>query len=186
MKSISIMNTPIPQRTLLASMLLCYAGLIVWLGGLLFFGVGVAMIIFKQLPSKDLAGALNAVILHRLNMMELAGAVLLGVSLVLLVSNVGLQRLRVPIGILCAMLVLWIIYAFSLTSAMNSLRLSINSFDTPRGASLALVEQFRGLHSWYSRLVSANMVLGIVLFVLQTRLFVGLAASVEKSFSNKF
>jgi hypothetical protein len=170
-------TTPISSRLLLISMLLCYAGLILWLGSLVFFGVGVAMIIFKQLPSKDLAGALNAVILHRLNMLELVGATFLGVSLALLVSPVGVRRLRVPLALLLVMLAMWGAYALGLTSAMNTLRASINSFDAPSAASLPLMQDFRGLHGWYSRLVSGNMLLALVLFVLQTQLYITLARS---------
>ncbi|MCS6808124.1 MAG: DUF4149 domain-containing protein, partial [Bacteroidota bacterium] len=65
--------------TLLTAALSLYLGLTLWLGALIFFGIGVAPVVFTALPSKDLAGSLNGIILHRLNMIELAGATLAGI-----------------------------------------------------------------------------------------------------------
>lgn len=157
--------------------MLCFsAGVTVWLGSLIFFGIGVAMIIFKVLPTKDLAGTLNAVILHRLNMMELVGATLIGTSIALLWQRVEKRVLVISLGILLVMICLWCVYALGLTAEMNTLRAQINSFDAPLATAQPLIQQFRGLHGWYSRCVSANILLGFVLFVFQTRLYLRLAA----------
>ena len=163
------MSERISSRALLASALLFYFGMILWLGSLAFFGVGVAPVIFKTLPSKDLAGALNAVILHRLNMLELAGAVCVGISFTLSASHREKKYVAVQLALLVVMIGLWGIYTYILTPQMNALRGQINSFDTPDMASMVLVQTFRGYHQWYSRLVGANMLLGSSLLVLQTR-----------------
>lgn len=162
------------DKSLFFSMLSFFAGMIVWLGSLIFFGIGVAMIIFKVLPTKDLAGMLNAAILHRLNMLELLGATLIGISIVLLWQRSTKQEIMRSVGILILMMVFWCGYALILTSEMNTLRSQINSFDAPSVASLPLVQQFRSLHVWYSRLVSGNILFGMILFVLQVRFYLKL------------
>ena len=170
------MNPRTSDTTLLFSMLCFYAGCIIWFGSLIFFGIGVASVIFKILPSKDLAGALNSVILHRLNMLELAGATLIGTGIALVASRLGKQELRTPALLLVLMLAALSVYTLVITAEMNTLRTQINSFDAPSTASLELIQRFRGLHKWYSRLVSGNIMLGLLLFVLQTRLYLRLAA----------
>jgi hypothetical protein len=164
----------IRYRTLFAAMLCFYAGLMLWVGAVAFFGIGVAPVMFKVLPSKDLAGALNSVILHRLNVVELVGATLTGVAFALLFPLKADKQYRIALALLVTMVVLWAAYALGLTAEMKSLRRAINSFDTPDTASLPLVERFRGLHHWYSRLVSANLLVGLGLFVWQTRFFLHL------------
>lgn len=161
----------ISYRTLFAAMLCFYAGIMLWVGAVAFFGIGVAPVIFKVLPSKDLAGALNSVILHRLNMLELVGATLSGIGFALLFAFKHTKYYKVSIALLLGMVLLWAIYALGLTSAMNDLRRTINSFDVPDAASQALIERFRGFHHWYSRLVGANIVVGVTLVVWQTRFF---------------
>lgn len=161
----------ISYRTLFAAVLCFYAGIMLWVGAVAFFGIGVAPVIFKVLPSKDLAGTLNSVILHRLNMLELIGATLSGIGFALLFAFKHTKYYKVSLALLLGMVLLWAIYALGLTSAMNDLRRSINSFDAPDAASQVLIERFRGFHHWYSRLVSANIIVGLVLVVWQTRFF---------------
>lgn len=161
-------------------MLCFYAGLMLWLGSLAFFGIGVAPVIFKTLPSKDLAGALNAVILHRLNMVEIVGAAFLAVSFALLLGQSRDKRAFVPLVLWGVMLLGWCVYALVLTPQMNALRAQISSFDTPDAASQLLVLTFRGYHQWYSRLVGANVLVGLVLLVWQTWRFIGIAHSGEE------
>lgn len=166
-------------------MLCVYAGMTLWLGSLAFFGIGVAPVIFKTLPSKDLAGALNAVILHRLNMMELLGALMVGVGVALLFSVSRDKKILVSIAVLSLMVGLWCVYALILTPQMNDLRTQINSFDAPLTTSLPFVQTFRGYHVWYSRLVGANMVAGLILLVWQTRHFLLLAQRLHRRSINE-
>lgn len=173
------------QNKLLIAMLCVYAGMTLWLGSLAFFGIGVAPVIFKTLPSKDLAGALNAVILHRLNMMELLGALMVGVGVALLFSVSRDKKILVSIAVLSLMVGLWCVYALILTPQMNDLRTQINSFDAPLTTSLPFVQTFRGYHVWYSRLVGANMVAGLILLVWQTRHFLLLAQRLHRRSINE-
>lgn len=168
------------DKTLLGAGVLFSLGTILWLGSLLFFGVGVAMIIFKILPTKDLAGTLNAAILHRLNMIELAGAASMGISFALLWQRAAKRDILLLVGILCPMLLCWCAYALGITSEMNTLRANINSFDTPSEAAKELITRFRGYHVWYSRLVSVNILLGFALLVMQMRLLLKMAAKAHE------
>ncbi len=168
------------QNKLMLAMLCVYAGMTLWLGSLAFFGIGVAPVIFKTLPSKDLAGALNAVILHRLNMMELSGAVLVGVGFALLFAASRDKKTWVSVALLSLMVGLWCIYALILTPQMNGLRTQINSFDAPLTTSLPFVQTFRSYHVWYSRLVGTNMITGLILLVWQTRHFLLLAQNLPQ------
>src|SRR5579872_4822463 len=60
----------------------------VWLGSLFMLGIAVAAPIFQQLPSKTMAGNLNAIILGRMNMIEwICGSVAFISSIVLLAMN---------------------------------------------------------------------------------------------------
>lgn len=173
------------HNKLMVAMLFVYAGMTLWLGSLTFFGIGVAPVIFKTLPSKDLAGALNAVILHRLNMMELSGAVMLGVGCALLFAMSRDKKILVSIAVLVLMVGLWCVYALVLTPQMNDLRAQINSFDEPLTTSLPFVQTFRGYHVWYSRLVGANMIAGLILLVWQTRHFLLLAQNLHQKSINE-
>jgi hypothetical protein len=112
-------------------------------------------------------------------MLELAGATLIGVAIAFMWQRLAKRDKIVLVGILAGMLLVWCAYALVITAEMNTLRAAINSFDAPSTASLESVKVFRGLHSWYSRLVGANMLAAAVLIVVQTRLYLRLAVSIE-------
>jgi hypothetical protein len=152
---------------------------------LFFFGVGVAAPVFKHLPSKDLAGTLNGIILHRLNIVEHVAGVMLLVGLVLShFSNLSTRRFHtlIPLLICAMMLALMLFYAHFITPTMETLKMNINSFDTPNAASMPFVEQFRFWHVVYSRLVSANLVFGAVVFVWQIWLLARLLGDSSSSY----
>jgi hypothetical protein len=151
-----------------AALLLVYSGLGLWLGSIIFFGIGVTAPVFKLLPSKDLAGTLNGVILHRLNILEHVAAAMLLAGLLLAGVLVRDWRRGTPFALALIMTVLLAYYAHYITPAMEALKVHINSFDTPNAASMRFVQEFRSWHVVYSRLVSANLVLGLVLFIWQT------------------
>jgi hypothetical protein len=162
---------PTLRRKQLLSMLLVYAGLIFWLGGLAFFGFGVAGTIFKHLSSRDLAGNLNGIILGKLSTMEFVSAVLLLGGL--LVYNLKLSKVwaKIPIGIAGVMLVLAFVYGVVIRSSMDDVKSQIGSFDNPVAQDLELKAEFDGYHKLYSRLVGINMGLGLTIFIWQTLIF---------------
>ncbi|MDP4231588.1 MAG: DUF4149 domain-containing protein, partial [Bacteroidota bacterium] len=60
----------------------------VWLGSLLMLGIAVAAPVFQQLPSRTMAGNLNAIILGKMNMIEwVCGTIAFLSSIVLLAMN---------------------------------------------------------------------------------------------------
>lgn len=163
---------PVARRIQFFSMLLVYAALMLWLGGLAFFGFGVASTVFTHTPSRDLAGNLNGVILGKLSIIEfVAAALLLGG---LLLYNLRLSKLwsKIPVGIAGVMLVLALVYGVVIRSSMDDVKTRIGSFNNPTQQNVELKAEFDGYHKLYSRLVGINMGLGLVLFVWQTLLFV--------------
>lgn len=152
------------------AMLLIYTGLILWLGGLAFFGFGVAGTVFKHLSSRDLAGDLNGIILGRLNIIEFVSAVFVVGGLLL--YNVRLNTwAKIPVGIAGVMLVLAFVYGIVIRSSIDDVKSRIGSFDNPAPQELELKAEFDGYHKLYSRLVGMNMGLGLVIFVWQTLIF---------------
>jgi Domain of unknown function (DUF4149) len=149
-----------------------------WLGALIMLGYAVAGPIFQQLPSKTLAGAVNGVILARMNRMEWVCAVIALVSSIILLIlkwNDGSRTLRLTetAAIFVAMILLWI-YSGSITDRMNALRSTIGDFDHPQQTAqyIEAKSEFDGLHHRYTALVSANMILilgGFVLSMVNSR-----------------
>lgn len=170
---------------LVLAMLCTYTGLVLWIGSIVFFGSAVASVVFKLLPSKGLAGALNTTILSRLNAVEHVAAVALLIGVVTAyraTSSVrrgvrwhSLWRYRVvhlvPLIAAVLMITVMIGYVYGIAPQMNTLRQSISSFDAPKPDDVAVIAEFRSLHVLYSRMVIANVVLGITVLVWQTLLF---------------
>jgi len=150
----------------------------VWLGSLLMLGAAVAAPIFQQLPSKTMAGNLNAVILSRMNMLEwVCGALAFITSLILLAANWSgeFRTLRIieTCLIFLTVTILWF-YSSNMTSRMTELRATIQDFDTPRETTeyVQAKKEFDELHKRYTMFVGINMVLitsAFVLSVVNTR-----------------
>ena len=144
----------------------------IWLGALIMLGYAVAGPIFQQSPSKTLAGAINGVILGRMNNLEwiCAGLALVS-SLILLVMDWGgnskMLRVSESVLILVMMGILWS-YSGKISGRMAELRGVIQDFDNPKQTTEYVVakDEFDSLHHTYTRLVSANMLLLLGTFVL--------------------
>jgi len=156
-------------------MLLFYGGMMLWLGSIVFFGVGVASVVFKHLPSKDLAGHLNGIILQRLNVLEMVGAAMAFAAVLLwntTQAKAQQQRQRwkmlVPVAVLLLMGLNLLFYAQYITPTMQTLKSHIHSFDAPAPSDAPLLAEFRSWHVVYSRLVGVNILLGLGAFVWQT------------------
>ena len=153
------------------------------------FGYCVAPIIFKTLPTKDMAGALNAVILQRLNAVEFLGALLVGFGLCGIVAfsadrRATLRSMRVPLLLWALMTAVLGAYALGISPDMHDIRARVNSFDNPDVASQALIAEFRNLHRWYSRLVTANIVAGLALLAAQTRAYIAFISQTNSNSSD--
>lgn len=144
----------------------------IWLGSLLMLGIAVAAPVFQQLPSKTMAGNLNAIILGRMNMIEwICGVVALISSIILLAMNWNgeYRTLRIIETCLIFLMVtmLWF-YSSRMTGRMSELRLTIQDFDTPRQTTeyVDAKKEFDDLHKRYTIVVGINMILITSTFVL--------------------
>ena len=159
------------NRMLTSSMLLFYFGVALWLGGLMFFGFGVAGTLFTSLPSRDIAGAVNRAILSRLTILEyLGGCFIIGGLLIHNRKEKGIVW-KLPFIMIGIMLTLLVVYSIIIGSQMNTLVSDISSFDHPQEQDKDLIAGFTSLHHLYSSLVKLNLFLGFVLFVWQTLLY---------------
>ena len=136
----------------------------IWIGILIFLGAGVAPVIFKFMESKTQAGLLNGIILHRMNIIEgVCGIILLSAFLYLFLSKKDRLRGIQLIGILLVLINLTY-YSAIITPRMESLKLTIKSFDIPRSEDTRPErEEFDLLHKQYSSLVTVNIILLLVL-----------------------
>lgn len=160
------------RRTQFFSMLLVYGALMLWLGSLVFFGFGVASTVFTHIPSRDLAGTVNGVILGKLTIIELVAGALLLSGLLLYNLKLGKLWAKIPIGIAGVMLVLSFVYGIVIRSSMDDVKAALGSFDSPTEQNVELRAEFNSYHKLYSRLVGINLGLGLVTFLWQTLLFV--------------
>ncbi len=150
----------------------------VWLGSLIMLGAAVAAPVFQQLPSRTLAGNLNAIILGKMNMIEwVCGSLALITSIVLLAMNWGgeYRMLRIIETCLIFLMVsmLWM-YSSKITGRMTELRATIQDFDNPKETPEYVMakKEFDDLHKNYTMFVGINMMLitsGFVLSIVNTR-----------------
>ncbi len=159
------------RKTQLISMLLVYLGIAIWLGGLVFFGFGVASQIFKLSPSRDVAGILNRAFLHRLNILEFVAAAMIFGGMCIFNFRFKNFSYRAPLLLAGVCIILLCVYSFAITPAMNELLLKIPSFEN--GVDPVLKAQFDTYHKMYSTLVQVNLLLLFVIFVWQTVIYAG-------------
>ena len=139
-------------------------GAAVWVGALVSFGFAVAGTVFQQVPSINVAGNLNAAILGKLNRLECVAAACMGLGTLYFVLQAAERtRLRVwKTGIWFVMLGMLLVYATLITDRLEHLRtVEIQDFDHFDVAKQAFRDEFSLLHHWYTRLVKANLFLGL-------------------------
>ena len=137
----------------------------IWLGSLLMLGIAVAAPVFQQLPSKTLAGNLNAIILGRMNMIEwVCGIIAFLSSIILLAMNWNGEYRMLRIIELCLIFltitILWF-YSSKITGRMTELRATIHDFDMPQQTTeyIEAKKEFDDLHKRYTMFVGINMLL---------------------------
>ncbi len=149
-----------------------YSGAVLWIGALVTFGTSVAAVPFEVL-SRDSAGMVNRLILARLHVLEVVGAILLGMGLWMV--NVRIRNWKwwiPPVGFVI-MVTLFGVYAGLLEPIMNGIARSV-SFDNPAPETAAAIARFEGYHRLYSLLAAVTALLGVAVFVWQTWLLVRL------------
>jgi hypothetical protein len=144
----------------------------VWLGALVMLGVAVAGPIFRQSPSRTIAGEINGTILARMNSIEwvcLAVAAICTVAMLAMDWKSGPRTQRIVETVMIVIMagVLWY-YSSSITNRMTELRGVIKDFDTPRETTeyVEARAEFDGLHKSYTRMVGINMLLILGSFVV--------------------
>ncbi|MDR3734484.1 MAG: DUF4149 domain-containing protein [Acidobacteriaceae bacterium] len=135
--------------------------LIVWLGGLIFFGAVMAHVAFHVLPTKQLAGAVVGGSLRNLHIIGMVcGAVLIATTLLL---SRG-RRMWVFTGITAAMLALTAYSQFSILPRMDADRAAAS--EITRDCTSAPCTDFNRLHPLSVRVEEAVMVGGLALVVM--------------------
>lgn len=139
----------------------------IWIGILIFLGSVVAPSIFKFMDSKTQAGALNGIILHKMNIIEgICSIVLLLTSLFFLFYRKSLLNwIRMFTSLL--LLVNLGGYSMIIATRMDRLKVTIQNFDIPKDQDTRPErEAFDHLHSVYSSMVTVNVVALLTLFFL--------------------
>lgn len=143
--------------------------LVVWLGGIIFFGAVMAPVLFSVLPNTELAGNVVAPSLKILHAIGLTAGVIFLANFFLNPRRLTANRFTrlVPILVLL-MLALTAISQFYVIPKMERLRPQIagNTYTSPlpdrEKEAQAARQEFDSLHHWSTRLESAVLILGLV------------------------
>ncbi|HTK95294.1 MAG TPA: DUF4149 domain-containing protein [Terriglobales bacterium] len=134
--------------------------LVVWLGGILFFGAVMAPALFSILPKRELAGAVVTRTLGALHCIGLvAGALFLVCSL--LYARMGGTSLGWRNWLIVAMLALTLLSQFAVSPKMVALRRDMVEIDAVAPDDARRVE-FNQLHRYSTALEQGVLVLGLV------------------------
>jgi hypothetical protein len=164
------------MRTLVRSLILL--GLVVWIGGLLFFGAVVAPVAFgsvrPMLPDPavglHIAGTMVRISLLRLHDIGLVcGVILLLLCIVERAARMTRRSIAPQLVLLAAMLGLTAFSQFSVIPRMESLRMQAGAaMDDPAATNTAKVD-FDRLHGLSTRLEGVVLLCGLGLIVLYAR-----------------
>ena len=141
--------------------------LIVWIGGIIFFGAVLAPTVFTVLPTRHLAGSVVSPSLNRLHWTGvISGIVFLAASIIYTRMTTGVAQVFAARHVLMViMLALTLTSQFAITPKMATLRASMGDIDNVRPSDPARV-QFNSLHIWSTRLESGVLLLGLVVVYL--------------------
>jgi hypothetical protein len=156
------MNKPVAHSVFL---FIEQLGIAIWIGAIVMFAFAVAGTIFKEAGSINLAGHLNGKVLAKLNLLEATASALLTMSAIyFLVQADERTTLRlIKTAILLLMIGLLLVYGKFVTDRLEFLRVvEIKDFDNFDVSKQAFRDEFNALHKTYTRLVSVNLLLGLV------------------------
>jgi hypothetical protein len=141
--------------------------LVVWLGGVIFFGAVLAPTVFTVLPTRHLAGSVVSPSLNRLHWMGIiSGIVFLISSMIYTRLTAGTAHVFAARHVLVIiMLVLTLTSQFAVTPKMATLRASMGDIDNVAPTDPARV-QFNALHIWSTRLEMGVLFLGLAVVYL--------------------
>jgi hypothetical protein len=146
--------------------------LIVWVGGIIFFGAVLAPTVFMVLPTRHLAGSVVSPSLNRLHWMGIiSGIVFLACSMIYSRLTAGSAHVFAARHVLLViMLLLTLTSQFAITSKMATLRASMGEIDNIAPTDPARV-QFNALHIWSTRLEMGVLFLGLAVVYLTAAQF---------------
>lgn len=151
-----------------------YLALTVWIGSILFFGVGVAATLFQPglLPSHTMAGAVNSEIIRKLGLFEMASGVLLVGGTLYTAYRYRSWMNWAVLVISAGMLVTAFYYTNIIFPRANATRITIGDFDAIPAEKMPLKQQFDADHLLYSELAKGVFLGGVLVLVLHTVAFV--------------
>ncbi len=144
--------------------------LVVWVGGIMFFAVVVAPVLFTVLPSRELAGAVVTRSLTSLHWIGIvAGCVFLAASVVNSKTSDVVQHFAGARAVLVVlMLLLTAISQFGVSRRMLALRAEMGMIDNVAASDPRRIA-FNQLHQWSTRLEGGVLLLGIATVYLLAR-----------------
>ena len=140
-----------------------YTALALWIGGISFLCLVAAPVVHHSMASKAVAGEIVGKILKRLNVIELGSCfVLISTTLTSFHFISGREKLLwdLMLGVIF-MGILTVFYAYHPTPRMDSMKEKIPAFDSLSANHAAKIE-FNRLHRIYVKLMSLNLVLGLM------------------------
>jgi hypothetical protein len=146
--------------------------LVLWIGGIVFFGAVVAPTVFTVLPTHELAGK---VVARSLAILHWMGVVC---GLVFLLTSMAYSRLAAgsvqPLAtrhlLILAMIVLTLISQLAISARMNAMRVQLGSIDQVAPTDPLRME-FNRLHQWSTGVEMTVLVLGLAVIYLTAARF---------------
>lgn len=156
-----------------------YLALAVWIGSIVFFGAGVASMLFQPdiLPSRTMAGMVNSAILGRLGRVEIISAVLLVGGTLYMAAHYRRWLNWAALAIAVGMLGATAYTNASLYPKMDQLRITIGDFDRLPAEKAGMKAEFDRGHKLYSNLEKGILFGGILVLILHTA---GLVSAAER------
>jgi hypothetical protein len=143
--------------------------LALWIGSIFFFAAVVAPILFRVLPSRNLAGMVVTQSLYRLHWVGIVcGLVFLLCSFLLAFIRGGPSPFHAHDLVLLAMMAITLFAHFGIERRMNSLKAEMGVIDVVPQQDARRVE-FNRLHNWSTKLEGSVFVFGVVLLFLVVR-----------------
>ena len=163
------------QTTLRAIKLLM---LVIWLGGLIFFGAVLAPVAFTRLPSTHMAGMVVGTSLSILHIIGLVcGVIFIGAAFVLhLIAKFRKPRISAQIALIGIMLVITAVSQFRVIPRMEDDRAQIAAITGSTDGDISAVPpdsparvDFNHMHVLSTRLEEVVMLCGLIVLVLVAR-----------------
>ena len=147
-----------------------FLGRSLWVGGLSTLAILVAPVIFKNAPSRKVAGEIFGAALRTFSYVEIVCAILVsggGIAIALAARPLGGWEL-VRVVLLGTMIVVFLSYTFYVHPTAHTVRAECGdlSIDPANDGERVARERFDTLHKWSERLVGANIFIGLALLIL--------------------